>query len=233
MHVKTCFMSRIYAISDIHGCFRTFYELLIGKIGLKKTDRLILLGDYIDRGDESREVVDFIIELIKDGFDVRPLTGNHEQMLLKAYEDPEMIPLWYMNSGQSTMVSFGISDIRDIKQEYLRFLKELPFYEKTGDYLFVHAGFNDHITDPFSDKYSMVWECSPKYENPLLMDKIIIHGHRPKKVDYIRSIISSGAAVIPIDTGCVYDMSLGYGYLSALELTSMELISIPCQSSRN
>ena len=58
-------MARLFAISDIHGCFRTFYELVVKIIDLKKTDRLILLGDYIDRGEQSREVVDFIMDLQK------------------------------------------------------------------------------------------------------------------------------------------------------------------------
>jgi Calcineurin-like phosphoesterase. len=56
-------MGRLFAISDIHGCFKPFYELIVNCIKLKKSDQLILLGDYIDRGDQSKEVIDFIIDL--------------------------------------------------------------------------------------------------------------------------------------------------------------------------
>jgi serine/threonine protein phosphatase 1 len=79
-------MNRLFAISDIHGCYRTFYDLVIRKINLKKSDRLILLGDYIDRGDQSKEVVDFIIDLKEKGFDLTMLKGNHEAMLLRVLE---------------------------------------------------------------------------------------------------------------------------------------------------
>lgn len=74
--------SRLFAIGDIHGCFDSLKELVENKIQLQKDDKLILLGDYIDRGDKSKEVVDFIIGLLENGFDVIPLMGNHEAMLL-------------------------------------------------------------------------------------------------------------------------------------------------------
>ena len=87
-------MSRLLAVSDIHGCFATFYELIIKLIDLKRTDQLVLLGDYIDRGEQSREVIDFIIDLTEKGFDIIALRGNHEQMLLDAYHDQEELYLW-------------------------------------------------------------------------------------------------------------------------------------------
>ena len=111
-------MARLIAISDIHGCFDTFYELCIKKIDLKKSDKLILLGDYIDRGGKSREVIDFIIDLKGKGFDITPLSGNHEAMLVDAYNNYEMLPLWYLNSGITTLDSFNLTDIREIGKRY-------------------------------------------------------------------------------------------------------------------
>jgi serine/threonine protein phosphatase 1 len=220
-------MVRLFAISDIHGCFRTFYELVVKIIDLKKTDRLILLGDYIDRGEQSREVIDFIIDLKKKGFDVTPLMGNHEQMLVDTYYDSGVLPLWLMNSGMSTLLSFGIQDIREVDEEYIDFFTSLEYYKVIENLLFVHAGFNDYAEDPFSDKYNMIWECSPYYENPVLRDKIIIHGHRPKLVGYTQKLINEKSKVIPIDNGCVYEKERGYGNLSALEVNTMNLISLP------
>jgi serine/threonine protein phosphatase 1 len=220
-------MARLFAISDIHGCFRTFYELLVKVIDLKKTDRLILLGDYIDRGDQSKEVIDFIIDLQKKEFDVTPLRGNHEQMLLDSYCDSGELPLWLMNSGMSTLLSFGIQDIREVDEKYIDFFASLEYYKVIENLLFVHAGFNDYAEDPFSDKHNMIWECSPYYENPVLRDKIIIHGHRPKLVGYTQKLINEKSKVIPIDNGCVYEKEQGYGILSALEVNTMNLISLP------
>lgn len=220
-------MSRLFAISDIHGCFNPFYELVVRVIDLSKSDRLILLGDYIDRGEQSREVIDFIIDLKKKGFNITALTGNHEQMLLESYSDPGMLYQWFMNSGMSTLFSFGIQEVDEIGRQYLEFFNSLNYYEQAGNYLFVHAGFSDHDTDPFADKRTMVWECSPYYKNPALQGMTIIHGHRPKTIDYVRKLISENSNVIPIDTGCVYEKEIGYGNLSALEINTMNLISVP------
>jgi serine/threonine protein phosphatase 1 len=219
-------MSRLYAISDIHGCFDTFYELLIRQIDLKKSDRLILLGDYIDRGDKSKEVIDFIVDLNKNGFDIIPLSGNHEAMLLESFQNPGMLPLWYMNSGMTTLHSFGIKDIRDIDTKYIDFFINLRYYYTSGNFIFVHAGFNDFAPDPFSDLHIMIWECSVQYDNPVFKGKTIIHGHRPKTIEYVNKLINEKSKVIPIDTGCVYENEPGYGNLSALEVNSMSLISV-------
>lgn len=219
-------MGRFFAISDIHGCFDTFYELLIRRIDLSRTDRLILLGDYIDRGEKSKEVVDLILDLKEKGFDITTLSGNHEAMLVESYQNPEMLPLWYMNSGMTTLQSFGIHDIADIDKKYIDFFKNLKYYELSGDFIFVHAGFNDFAKDPFSDLHGMIWECKMQYDNPVLTGKTIIHGHRPKTIDYVKRMITENSKVIPIDTGCIYEKELGYGNLSALDINSMNLISV-------
>src|SRR4030042_436784 len=220
-------MGRLFAISDIHGCFDTFHEMVVRVIDLKKSDRLILLGDYIDRGWQSREVTDFIIDLKNKGFDVTPLRGNHEQMLIDSWNDPSEFPLWQMNSGDTTLFSFGIREVREMDEQYIDFFNGLEFYLEAGKFIFVHAGFNDYEADPFSDRHTMIWECSSSYKNPLLQGKRIIHGHRPKTIEHVKKLISTNSDVIPIDTGCVYDQETGYGNLSALEVNTMNIISIP------
>ena len=220
-------MPRLFAISDIHGCYETFYELVVNVIGLKKTDKLVLLGDYIDRGERSREVIDFIIDLIFRGFDVTPLKGNHEVMLCDAYKNSDMLPLWHMNSGMTTLASFGVQDIREMESHYLDFFNNLEYYKSSGKFIFVHAGFNDYAKDPFEDTNHMVWECRQTYGNPVLQGKTIIHGHRPKTIPYIKKLIDEKSKVIPVDTGCIYEEEYGYGNLTALEVKSMTLFSIP------
>jgi serine/threonine protein phosphatase 1 len=224
---NTHIMDRLFAISDIHGCFKPFYELIVNTINLKKSDQLILLGDYIDRGDQSKEVIDFIIDLYKEGFNITSLTGNHEVMLSNVYHDPDLLPLWLMNGGMSTLLSFGIRDIREIDNHYLEFFTMLEYYKILGNIVFVHAGFDDFAINPFSEKQSMVWDCRLSYNNPLLSGKKIIHGHRPKPVSYVKKLINEKSNVISIDTGCIYEKELGYGTLSALEVNSMTLFSVP------
>jgi len=219
-------MNRLFAISDIHGCFDTFYELVTKRIGLTRSDRLILLGDYIDRGDKSREVIDFITDLVSTGYDVVPLAGNHEAMLLDSFRDYSMLPLWFMNSGETTLDSFRIDDICKIDSRYIEFFTSLSYYHTWKDFVFVHAGFNDNAIDPFGDINGMIWECHTGYEHPELRNRTIIHGHRPKTVDHVLGRIASGSRVIPIDTGCVYGEETGYGFLSALRVDTMELIPV-------
>ena len=219
-------MDRIFAISDIHGCYKPFYELVINSIKLTKSDQLILLGDYIDRGDQSKEVIDFIIDLMKGGFNITPLTGNHEVMLCEAYYNQDLLPLWLLNSGETTLFSFGIQDIREIDIHYLDFFTRLEYYRNLGNFVFVHAGFDDLAANPFSEKQSMVWECHLSYRNPMLSGKTVIHGHRPKTVSFVKRVIADKSNVIPIDTGCVYGKEDDYGVLSALEVNSMTLFCV-------
>lgn len=219
-------MSRLFAISDIHGCYKPFYELVTDTIKLKKSDQLFLLGDYIDRGEQSREVIDFIIDLKRDGFNISILTGNHEAMLLDSYSNRELEPIWLMNNGASTLMSFGIEDIRNIGKHYLDFFSSLEYYKIVGNIIFVHAGFDDFAVDPFYDKHSMIWESRSSYRNPLLSGKTVIHGHRPNFITNLRKQIDQNSSVISIDTGCVYEKEMGYGILTALEVNTMTLYSV-------
>ncbi|MCX6320509.1 MAG: metallophosphoesterase family protein [Bacteroidia bacterium] len=217
---------RLFAIGDIHGCFDSFRELVEDKIEINNGDKLVLLGDYIDRGKQSKEVIDYIIELQQKGFDIIPLIGNHESMLLNAIGNEEHFSLWIQNGGSKTMESFKINSLKDLPKFYIDFFKALPFYYSYKNFLFVHAGFNDEIINPFEDKYHMIWTCRGKYSNSILRDKTIIHGHSPISESSCRGRIQNNYQVINIDTGCVYSDYVGYGRLSAIELNSMKLFSV-------
>jgi serine/threonine protein phosphatase 1 len=131
-----------------------------------------------------------------------------------------------MNNGNTTLESLHVTSLNEIDSKYTDFFTALPYFETDGNNLFVHAGFNDNASDPFSDFDEMIWRCRPAYSNPVFSGRRIIHGHRPKTIDHVKKIISGMSQVIPIDTGCVYDEEDGFGYLSAIEINSMELISI-------
>jgi serine/threonine protein phosphatase 1 len=219
-------MGRLFAISDIHGCFDAFYDLVTRKICLSKSDKLVLLGDYVDRGTQSKEVIDFIMDLIDKGFNIVPLTGNHETMLVDSWKNYDLLPLWLLNDGMTTLHSFGIQEIGEMEKKYLDFFQSLKYYDETGCFLFVHAGFNDLAPDPFTDKHGMIWECHAAYKNQMLANKTIIHGHRPKNVGFITRLLIESSKVIPIDSGCVYYKENGFGNLSALDVGNMKLISV-------
>ena len=217
---------RLFAIGDIHGCFNEFKALLEVKIKIRIDDKIILLGDYIDRGPQSKEVIDFIIELRKKGFDIVPLMGNHEAMLLDAFDNEEFLSNWIQNGGLETLKSFGIYSLKNLESKYIEFFKGLTYYFAFEKYLFVHAGFNDDDINPFIDTYFMIWVCKKEYTNSLLINKSVIHGHRPIPFDVCKERVLNKNKVIDVDTGCVYIDKSGYGRLTAIELNTNCLYSV-------
>src|SRR5438876_897645 len=106
---------RNFVISDIHGCLKTFRYLLEDIIHYTKSDTLYLLGDYIDRGPDSKGVIDYILSLKERGYRIYPLKGNHEQLLLDAYEEaPFAEKAWLRNGGENTLKSFGVKNVKSI-----------------------------------------------------------------------------------------------------------------------
>jgi serine/threonine protein phosphatase 1 len=154
---------RLFAIGDIHGCIDQLRELVESVIGIRKQDRIVFLGDYIDRGNKSREVVDYIMNLQHNGYTVIPLIGNHEWMLLEAYENDDRLINWIFNGGSSTLDSFGIKALKELSREYIDFFNSLRYYYIFENYIFVHAGFNDNISDTFNDYYDMIWTRRESY----------------------------------------------------------------------
>jgi serine/threonine protein phosphatase 1 len=217
---------RLLAIGDIHGCFDALKDLIEHKIILTRNDKLILLGDYIDRGNQSKKVVDYIINLIEKGFDIVPLMGNHESMLLDALENEDYLPKWIQNGGNETMQSFGIQSLNELSSAYISFFKGLKYYYTFDSFLFVHAGFNDSAENPFGDNYQMLWSRNQVYNHPLLRDKTIIHGHTPITETQCKQLVTARAQTINIDTGSVYSNKEGYDRLTALELYSYNLFSV-------
>ncbi len=214
--------NRIFAIGDIHGCFNSMKELIEDKIQLKKNDKLIFLGDYIDRGPESKKVLDYITELQNNEYDVITLLGNHEAMLIDAYNDEGSIFKWIQNGGSETLKSFNIDALKNIEPKYLNFFNKLKLYYELDEFLFVHAGFNDKLENPFSDNYCMVWKSKKQYFNPLLKDRTIIHGHSPVPLRICQEQIKNNNKVINIDGGCVYS-NKHLGKLIAIEVNTRSL----------
>ena len=108
--ISTSLENRKIAISDIHGCCKTF-KALLNKIKFNSNDELYLLGDYIDRGPDSKGVIDYIWQLQKEGYQVNCLRGNHEQMMLRAAFVENKLDHWMRNGGETTLFSFGNTSV--------------------------------------------------------------------------------------------------------------------------
>lgn len=205
---------RLFAIGDIHGCINPFNDLL-EKISLTKEDKLILLGDYIDRGPNSKAVLDKIIELKQLGFNITPLLGNHEIMLLRAIESTKYFDMWMLNGGWTTLENFKCTNPNEIPEKYKSLISDMPYFLKFNNYLFVHAGFNDSIDDPFTDLESMLWIRKTEYTPQFIQENTIVHGHTPIPLSQLKDSLNTKPKVINLDSGCVYNKRSEMGFLSA------------------
>ena len=217
-------MARTFAIGDIHGCSDTFNALLENVLQVKKDDKLFLLGDYIDRGPDSKGVIERILKLKDDGYDVTCLVGNHEVMFLNSLEDYSKADTFLHNGGDKTLRSFGVHSAYEVEPIYVNFFRSLQYYALHDRFILVHAGINFNAVNPFEDTESMVWTrrftVSEAY-----YDKIVIHGHTPVSLIYIQKSLQDvgDQRKINLDNGCVYNSNEFYGHLCALELGSMRL----------
>ncbi len=225
-------MPRRLAIGDIHGCLKTFIRLVEDGIKLTREDILYPVGDFIDRGPDSKGVLDYIADLTKNGFRIKPVRGNHEEMLLETLIDPGHLMSWVHNGAESTLQSFGIDPgilltsetVHEVPKKYISMIEKFPYYVELDDYLIVHAAFNFYMDDPFVDNYSMVWSRDTMYDPVKAGFRRIIHGHTPISVDEIRAAINDpGCGLVNIDGGCVYTSYPDLGNLVAVDLDSKEL----------
>ena len=215
-----------YAIGDIHGCSKTFNELL-NKIDLIEGDELYLLGDYIDRGPDSKGVIDTIFELREKGFNVICLRGNHEFMLLDALKNREGRDNFIRNGGKQTLQSFDTVRPIDLPKEYIIFFESLPFYHEVGDYILVHAGLNFLESDPLTDTEAMMWirNWYRWIDYNWLENRIVLHGHTPisllEMIDQCENIATN--QYVNLDGGCYKNR-----YLCAFDMTEKKLIAQKC-----
>jgi serine/threonine protein phosphatase 1 len=202
--------SATYVVGDIHGCLGPL-ERLLAKLDPRPGDEVIFIGDYIDRGPNSREVVDCLLTLPHRCVF---LLGNHEKMLLDflAGTDPE---LYLANGGWATLESYG-GDPPSIPAEHLRFFQSLkPMYE-TPDYLFVHAGIRPMVSLDQQRLEDLVWIRHEFFQFVGRYPKPVVFGHTP-----LRQVLMA-ADRIGIDTGCVYG-----GKLTCLKLPERQIIQVP------
>ncbi len=219
-------MGRIIALGDIHGCSKTFKALLHKGIKLKKSDEVFCLGDYIDRGPDSKGVVDLILDLRAKGYKIHTIRGNHEQLMIDSETDEKENKIWLRNGGEKTLQSFSVNKFSELKTHYQNFFKETKHYLEKDNFIFVHAGLDFSKADIFENKYAMLWTRDLWVSEEKLGGKIIIHGHTIKTLETI--IKQLGKNVINIDGGCVYNESPLYGNLVAIDLTNSKFISTPC-----
>jgi serine/threonine protein phosphatase 1 len=211
---------RIYAIGDVHGCLDrlvALHEAIAEDIGARPAEHttLVHLGDYIDRGSDSAQVVDWLINGPPVPADkIVNLMGNHELMMLSAVAglDREASGLWLANGGADSLLSWGISRnvppgewATRIPRQHLIFLRDLAISHRIGPYLFVHAGVMPGVPLEQQSRQDMLWIREPFLSSRDNHGAVIVHGHTPKREPVVqpnRIAIDTGA-VLGGDLTCV------------------------------
>ena len=187
-------------------------------IKLTKQDKLYLLGDYIDKGPNSRSVLDFILELKDKNFELVVLRGNREENLLKVLSNKLNEDEWLKNGGEQTLKSFAkaskLGTIKGIPKKYIELLFSMEYCKIESKYWFVHAGFNFSKSDFLADKDSML-TIRPFYHSANNTNQIIIHGHTPMAFDEMISANAQNPRILCVDSGCIYANKKGMGRLTA------------------
>ena len=217
---------RKIAISDIHGFAHTLKVLVTQVLEVKPGDELFFLGDYVDRGPDSKGVMDFIMQLQDAGYNIRCLRGNHEDMMIQGQANVQMQHAWLKNGGDTTLTSFNAKTLASVPEKYWNFLNGLEYYAEAGRFLMVHAGLKFGLLDPLLNKQFMMWGryWYGEIDNRWLGDRVIVHGHTPTAELEIRSSLRlEEFPVINIDNGCYATWRTGMGQLCAFDMTNHKL----------
>lgn len=210
---------RSFVIGDIHGCSATLRRLVDSTLNPLPGDRIYLLGDLIDRGPDSKGVLDYIFELRQRGLSVNSVRGNHEEMLLQACDNRTSLGMWLANGGQTTLESFQADGPGDIPLRYRAFLDSLPPYILLDEFVIVHAGLNFAPPDPFEDTGAMLWTRSSYVDRQRINGRRLICGHTQVSRAMLEDSLKFNK--IMLDNGCVFGGLPENGSLAALELGSM------------
>ena len=228
-------MKNRWVIPDVHGHLATLKSMVEDRIALSKADSLYLLGDYIDRGPDSKGVIDYIINLQDSGYDVNCIRGNHEDYCIRAWEDDQKRFLfrspiekdWRKNGANRTLESFGAKRPRDISKFYIDWMKGTKHFIELEDYILVHAGMNFKIDNPFEDTRSMMWIRDFRVDKNKIAGKKIIHGHVPVEMTLIDLFRKNNYDFLSLDNGIYYANRDGFGNLLAFNLDTKEIIIQP------
>jgi serine/threonine protein phosphatase 1 len=200
-------MGRLIAIGDIHGCSRAL-EAVLEAVAPSADDLIVTLGDYIDRGPDSRGVMERLLRLQTECM-LRPLLGNHEVLFLSALESREEYHFWLACGGQATLASYG-GDVANIPEEHREFIRQcLPFFE-TEQFFFVHANYEARLPLDRQPAEVLYWKhllygVPPRHAS----GKTAIVGHTPQPTGQVLDL----GHILCLDTFC-----FGEGYLTAMDL---------------
>ena len=206
---------RIYAIGDVHGyagLLKAMHACIDADLKARPPAdwRIIHIGDYVDRGPDSKRVIDFLIARMATDHRILALRGNHDQGMLDFLQAPDPFGMFATNGGDRTARSYGVDLSFDGEEAFqqtarlfsaavpamhTRFLAERPYSAGFGDYYFCHAGIQPGVPLAGQRPEALMWIRDAFLGCDHLHEKVIIHGHTPEdEVDFRANRIN-------IDTG--------------------------------
>jgi len=205
---------RTFIVGDVHGCLGMLQRLM-DQIGWRpEVDRLIFLGDFIDRGSESRGVVEYVLEIAKRSEHVECLMGNHEKVLVDFLDGRDM-NTFFVNGGLATLNSYreGTATCGGflIPEEHLSFFRSLKLLIELDDFYVVHAGFRPGVPIDRQTTEDLLWIRDSFIFSNYHFGKRVIFGHTP----FAKPLVMENK--IGLDTGAVYG-----NRLTCLELPSLK-----------
>ncbi len=218
--------SRIIAIGDIHGCLHPLKKL-IKQIEPEADDQLVFLGDMIDRGKHSKEVIDYLIKL-SSRYSCHFIMGNHEQLYLDYLKNHNR-DQWLHNGGHATLKSYKSDDGRDLPEKHLHLLQHCHYFLETEHYFFAHGGLDPELSIKDNLRYykpeEFCWQrvhmqSSFLEHNNYKWEKTVVCAHTALPLPVMLE------KLIAIDTGCVYTDNPLLGWLTAVILPERLLVQI-------
>jgi serine/threonine protein phosphatase 1 len=208
-------MPRVFAVGDIHGCSRAL-DCLLADLNPHGDDLVVTLGDYVDRGPDSKGVIDRLIDLGKRARLVS-LRGNHEVMMLSARRLGEDRYLWLDCGGQATLESYGdglrAGTFDDVPEHHWQFLETCIDWFECPTHFFVHAGAYPDVPVDQQPEYILFWESFTDH-GPHECGKVMVCGHTQQR---------SG---VPLNVGhavCIDTWAYGDGWLTGLDVTTGQI----------
>ncbi|MFY0654765.1 MAG: serine/threonine protein phosphatase [Cyclobacteriaceae bacterium] len=206
----------IYAIGDVHGCL-TSLKTVFDHQTFSKDDTILFLGDYVDRGADSKGVIDWLIEQ-SSVFNFIFIKGNHDIMMLNARSDQRDLFRWLQFGGEETLDSYAIERgaewMNQIPSDHWKFLENSRPYFEYSDKIFVHAGLEPGIPPHEQSDQALYWD---KYIEPEMYQsgRVVVSGHTARK----NGEIANFGHTICIDTYCYGGM-----WLSCLNVDTLEYL---------
>ena len=178
-----------YAIADLHGRYDLLSEAVTKIVEHSKSDRpatVITLGDYVDRGPKSRQVIERLMDLGLPDLNLVCLKGNHEDIMWQCSRQPIKAGWWMDNGGGTTLISYGqnygdIVNVNVVPEQHLRWIKELPLMHVDRHRVYVHAGVDPDLPLASQDPEQLLWKIYKGPDQRGHGTRHVVHGHHQNR----------------------------------------------------